>query len=591
MQTRHHITLILSTVLFVLGTGDRVRGQRNAWYWDTVVNLHIDNHSLLIGQEKSAKELAAMYQDIPVDMIQVSAYGSRGNTITYRSDVLEHLEQQPKQGDWDTLAVWGAAVRRLGKRFHIYINTRGMSVHESHPEYMQQNAQGEGQGRGEGLYDACPRPAPDGDGYLEEFLLPLLREIVTKYEPGGIWVDGDHARTRTCYCKNCREAWRRKTGEAEPPTDPMNPDWPAWLALEQQRYDAYRRRMAEVIHNTDPNTMYTSNHSWRKTYGTRFEKIDPRSAPEWVDSYSADLSHGISIRQTRLAAMLLSPEEQTPYDIMHLVNRDHKISLGRVLQEGGITFSSGGAWFLWVGGGTALEPGARARARLCAEFAQARQDALRRTLSRNAVAVLSSEASWLEERVGGEEGYYDFIAANHAALALQDAGYGVDLVNEHILRRRLDEYRVLVIPNQRKVESKTLDALTRFVHQGGRVLVTGRGLAAHDTDALLGLRRTREFGESSLLNIHDTQTRLADFMKVEPVDADVLVQNDKSHPLVLAHTSGQGQMAYFAGTEIPYPDYDGLVPFLMQELGIGPMVSVHGPSPHPHLVFAFRKTE
>ena len=591
MQVTARSRVIVTLVLLVLGTVERSDAQRHDWYWDTVVNLHIDNHSLLIGQGKTAEELAAMYRDVPVDMIQVSAYGNRGNTITYQSDVLEHLEQQPAQGDWDTLATWGAAVRSLGKRFHVYINTRGMSVHTLRPEYMQQNAQGKGRGRGKGLYDACPRPAPDGDGYLEKFLLPLLNEIVTKYEPGGIWIDGDHARTPTCYCKNCREAWRRHSGKAEPPADPSDSDWPRWLALEQQRYDAYRARMAEVIHKANPAAMYTSNHSWRKTFGTNFEKIDPRSAPEWVDSYSADLSHGTSIRETRLSAMLLSPEEETPYDIMHLINQDKKISLGRVLQEGAITLASGGSWLLWLSGGTALDPDAQARARQCAEFAQARKEALGHTFSRNPVAVLSSETSWLEERIGGKKDYYDFLAANHTALALQDAGYGVDLVNEHILRRRIEHYRVLVVPNQREVAPETLEALNEFAQRGGRILVTGFGLATHETAEWLGLRRAGEHGESALLNIHNTQTRLEDFVDVEPVDAKVLVQLDKSHPLLLTRPVGKGQIAYFAGTSIPQPDYDGLMPFLLSKLGIGPMVSLHGSKPHPHLAFAFRKKD
>jgi hypothetical protein len=567
------------------------RSRRQRWYWDTVVNLHLDNHSLLLGRGKTAEHLADMYRDVPVEMIQVSAYGNRGDTITYQSEVLEHLEQQPTQGDWDTLATWGAAVRKLGKRFHIYINTRGMNVHKRWPRYMQQDAQGKGRGRGKGLYDACPRPAPDGDGYLETFLLPLLREIVEKYEPGGIWIDGDHARTRTCYCKNCRRAWREETGRSEPPTDPSDPDWPRWLALEQKRYDDYRKRMAEVIHQTRPETMYTSNHSWRKTYGTRFEKIDPRSAPPWVDSYSADLSHGNSIRETRLSSMLLSPEEETPYDIMHLVNRDQKISPGRVLQQGGMTFASGGAWLLWIGGGTAIKPHARSRARRCSEFAQARSEALGHTFSLNPVAVLSSETSWLEERIGGKEDYYDFQAANHAALALQDACYGVDLVNEHILRRRLDRYRVIVVPNQRKVASETLEALIDFAEQGGLVLVTGFGLADHDVDDFLGLRRIGIHGESAMLRRDGMKTRLDDFVEVSSTGAKVKLFLGPSHPLLLVRSLGKGKIAYFAGTEIPDLDYDGLLPFLMKKLRIGPMATIGGAKPQPHLVFAFREKE
>lgn len=166
-------------------------------------------------------------------------------------------------GSWDTLAVWREAAARAGKRFHVYLNTRGLQITRRHPDWMQCDAAGKGKGRNQGL-DACPRPSADRTGYLEALLLPMLEEIMTKYRPDGVWVDGDHARTPTCYCKHCKEAWQKLTGKAEPPADAKDPEWPRWLALEQDRYDEYRRQMAEVIHRVNPNASYTSNHSWKK---------------------------------------------------------------------------------------------------------------------------------------------------------------------------------------------------------------------------------------------------------------------------------------------------------------------------------------
>ena len=254
--------------------------------------------------------------------------------VTYPTRRLPDL-QNPNLDGFDTLGAWREAAKLSGKRFHVYLNTRGLRVHDRHPDWMQQDFEGTGSGRGPGLYDSCPRPAPDGDGYLEEILLPLLEEISRNYQPGRFWVDGDFARTRVCYCDRCREAWRRQTGMPVPPEDAQDPDWSDWLRLQQNRYDAYRQQMAETIHCENPAAMYTSNHSWRKTYVADFERIDPRDPPAFADSISADLSSGNSLRTTRLAAMLLSADQTTPRDIMHVINRDDEISLGRVLQQGG----------------------------------------------------------------------------------------------------------------------------------------------------------------------------------------------------------------------------------------------------------------
>lgn len=460
------LTLTLALLCGLATGAQATTTERNEWYWSSLVNLHIDNHGGLVGKGKTADEIAAELRKLPVDIVQVSAYGADGAKATYPSKLLPRDDLD----GWDTLGVWKAAAEKAGKRFHVYINTRGLTVTATHPDWVQRDAAGKGKGRNNGL-DTCARPSADGSGYLESLLLPLLEEIMSQYRPDGIWVDGDHARTRTCYCKHCQAAWHALTGKAEPPTDSTDPDWPRWLALEQERYDEYRRKMSEVIHRVHPQAFYTSNHSWKKATHI-FEKDDPRSAPDFADTISADLSHGQALWITRSKALFLSAEQNTPWDIMHLIYRPQEISRQRVLQQGAVTIAHGGSWFLWSPGGDPLAPDAFTRALECAQFVRDRAPALGRTTSINPIAVLLSETAWQEERVGGKAGFAGLAEAQHWAMMLEDACSGVDLLNETDLARPLGQYRLIVVPNQRAVSPATEKRLQQFASAGGKIVYT-----------------------------------------------------------------------------------------------------------------------
>lgn len=561
--------------------------ERNEGYWDSVVNLHIDNHGRLVGKGRTADEIAALLKTLPVDIVQVSAYGADGAMTTYPSRLLS----RPDLDGWDTLAVWGEAARKAGKRFHVYINTRGLGITKKRPDWMQVDAAGKGKGRNDGL-DACPRPSADGSGYLEALLLPLLEEIMTGYRPDGIWVDGDHARTRTCHCRTCRAAWTAATGKAAPPADPEDPDWPRWLALEQERYDEYRRRMAEVVHRVNPKAFYTSNHSWKKIT-TIFEKDDPRGAPDFADTLSADLSHGRALGITRSKALFLSAERDTPWDIMHLVYKPDEISRQRVLQQGAVTIAHGGSWFLWTPGSDPLAPEPFARSMDCARFVRDRAAALGRSESVNPVAVLVGETAWREERTGGRAGFADLVAPQAWAVALEDACLGTDLLNEADLAHGLDRYRVVVVPNQRRLAPAALDRLRRFADAGGTLVLAGATLDGAETDregfaALAGADRGAPTGgvfQARAVGAFVAESR----WPVAARDATVLAGWDDGRPLATARPQGAGRVVYVAVGAPAMPDHDGFAARLLGLCGIGPSVRMSGPGRAEQFIFTFRR--
>lgn len=562
-----------------------VKTPRNAWYWSSLVNLHIDNHSRLVGKGHTVDELVEMVRGIPVTMIQVSAFGADGMT-TYPTRICPN----PAVGDWDTPAVWREVARHLHKRFGIYINTRGLRLYRQHPEWRQLNAQDKPKGRYNGL-DVCCRPWPDGKGALEHVFLPLLREITTRYQPDAIWVDGDHARTAVCYCPGCKAAWKIATGQDDPPRTPDAPEWPRWLRFEQERFDAYRRSMAQAIHATAPNCLYTSNHSWR------FRSKDPRTPPEWVDTLSGDLSHGAALRLTRLCAMQTAPETHLPHDIMHLINRKG-LAPGRVLQEGAVALSSGGAWFLWTAGATIVRPSVQDQAKACAEFVLARRDALGRTSSINPVAVLLSETSWADVRLDGHDATrYDVRAVEKAALAFEDAGFGVDMPNEELFREGPGQYGLVVIVNQCRLDPRTMAKLRQFVESGGTLLIAGTALLPSSdaeggpTPAWTGVRRHGAAStEKALpsLDLGGFQGIVRPAFRVDVAGASVAARFSDGNPALVRRSMGRGAVAYLNVCAFSDLDSARLLVAAAKTLGFGPTLAITGPARRAHWMFSLR---
>ena len=61
--------------------------------------------------------------------------------------------------------------------------------------------------------------------------------------------------------------------------------------------------------------------------------------------------------------------------------------------------------------------------------------------------------------------------------------------------------------------------------------------------------------------------------------------------MLTVRSLGKGRVAYLASASFPYPDEDGMVPWLMKKLGLGPMLAVSGDARDRHLVFSLRRRE
>ena len=551
----------------------------DAWYRDSVVNIHFDNHSGMLAQDLPQDELEKLFADIPVTMLQVSAQSNLH--ATYPTLVGTN---NPAANGYDTLAAFKTLTRRQGKKLCVYmsVDRRPLDIHD-HPEWAAIGADGNPEINGEPI--VCQRPHRDGKGYLYERFIPQIQEIIRRYDPEGFWFDGDYILPRPCWCPRCLAEWKADTG-LEAPRKPGAPNWDRWVEWHRAGYRAYLHTVADAIHAASPKALYTSNWSWAWT---------PEPAPDFADTLSGD---AWNIRQVQCVLQRWGAQEK-PFDIMSYCTPDaralaapeskYRYSLQRTLQEGALTLSAGGVWFLWSFNGTQVPPDGVALTRFCAQFIRDRQAALGPSESLASVAVLDSETAW---RAGGESGTGSRV--HTIARSLAEAHYQTDIVNEQTFRAAQARYAVMVVPVHHDVAPETLAHLQAFVKRGGLLLLTGPALRGAGDEppaiaALLGLTRTPPAEERpARLTLGKRTWALTGVWSVQPKTARVIAAAADGRPLVCAQTVGRGAVAYLATADARYPD-DGLMPAVLGMLGRGPSYRVEGGGQNAAVLCALRR--
>lgn len=549
------VALMIPMVISMAGA----QATRADWYSKSLVNIHIDNHSGPVGMNVPIEELVAAFRDVPVGMIQVSAQSNGYATYPTKVGMVS-----PDWGTYDTLATWKEVTRQLGVKMCVYMSVdRRVPQLKEHPEWAMRTATGEISINGDPC--VCNRPNREKKGYLYEQFLPQIKEIIARYDPEGLWFDGDYILTKPCWCDNCLREWKADTGQ-EAPRDQQSPLWSKWNDWHYQRFQQYRTVVAETIHQASPKAMYTTNWSFA---------WNPEAVPDWADNFSGDTG---SIRQVYPVVMRWGAQ-RTPWDIMtYAIPASRTLSRAyspqRILQEGALTMAYGGNWFAWTFGGD-IPPAGLSQAREMAQFVRDREPALGPSQSLSQVAVLDSETTWW---ANGRQ--RSSTSVENAARTLQEAHYFTDIVNEQALRAGLVPYRIVVLPAGNLLAPETTKWLDSFVRGGGKLIVCSDGLA---DDQMLGLKRTGRIANKPVgLKIGETRAWTVGSWDVELTTAKALLSFEDGRPAVTLNPLGSGQVAYVATDQVLYPQ-DALLPAALKALDCGPSYVVSGSGAAPVL--------
>jgi hypothetical protein len=122
-----------------------------------------------------------------------------------------------------------------------------------------------------------------------------------------------------------------------------------------------------------------------------------------------------------------------------------------------------------------------------ADFCRERQALSHKSLTVPQVALLNSETSLWDrmDRLFSAAGELDELEG--ALQALLDLHYSVDILAEHQIISRLNDFPLVVIPDSHKLAPDFQQALIRYVENGGSLLLLGEN-CARLFESLLGVR-------------------------------------------------------------------------------------------------------
>lgn len=434
------------------------------WYTRSFFLLHLDHHTtdqMEVGRDADPVATARLINLVKPDVIQIHAKGNIGWT-TYPTQV----GHTPPKLVRDVLQVWTDIARSNGYTFSAYYNIgRDREIMRRHPAWNRVRADG--------------RPYENmlcyHSGVAEQYLWPMIDEIMDRYRPSGFWFDGSCFTVMNCYCAKCRERFQREH-KLEAPTDVQQAGWAAFKEMQRQIYREFCARTAARIKQRDPACLVAFN--W--AYSFRM----PEEPPPGVDYFSGD--HGSQVDDLGLDAIWYDSQGR-PFDLMTCVfyvnARGAQLKPRLQLeQEMGIIIAHGGRYFAWDN--PTRETGLIASryemmARVVAPFLRARQRWCLRSRALPDISLFHGAAAHYAQSVASPAA---FPRENPPLRAACEGLRRLHLSPELISDRRLEQGdirgRLLLLEDTVVLTDGNRRALGRYVESGGRALLTGRAVAA-----------------------------------------------------------------------------------------------------------------
>jgi hypothetical protein len=585
----------------------RIAMTMGKWHGDErYFGLHYDLHGSAsdteLGTRCSEAELVPMLELMGPDFVQTDCKGHPGYTSWFSQVANASV---PPGLTHDALMQWRTATRVLGLPLHChYSGIWDKAAGAKHPDWCVITADGLAAGAPFGQNAGAPsgeKMCPRGP-YLEELMIPQMRELIDRYGVDGFWVDGDLWAVEPCYCPRCREAWTEETGLSEPPAKEDDAEWPRWWNFTRESFYAFVTRYCNAVHAHKPGVLVCSN--WLQTFKNPGE---PSVPTDWI---SGDNAWVWGLDASRCEARFLSTRGK-PWDIM-LWNFYCSHGMGKpdspwtvkppemLMQEAAVLLAFGGNVQIYehppVRDGR-LIPWRQRRMAEVSTFVKARRSVCQHTVTIPQVAVLHSETHLFSEVRGKNLMWTVDVAPVHGAVfALLENGYGVDILDEWALRPRLAGFPVVVVPEQDRMSDAMVSALCAYVEGGGNLLLTGSDLFDRFGEAFLGFRSVEvETGKTYAVPAADGDVplfsktwRLGEATTAEslgPIGRGCLLEDRVlPHPVAVRNRVGKGQVVYMPAdlfrdfAHNRYPLTRCLAGALVGWLLPDPEIRVHAPS-------------
>jgi len=434
-------------------------------------DLHAHEKDTVLWADVTEEMVAHFLEVVKPDYVQFDCKGHYG-FASYPTKV-----GYPSPGiRKDALGIWRKVTKKLGVA--LFIHYSGVWDQEAivhHPEWAAKHADGTNDRLATSLFSP----------YMDEMLIPQLKEVISEYDIDGIWVDGDCWGTIADYSEKAIEEFTKSTGITDIPKSSEDAYWKEFISFHREQFKHYVRKYADILHDFKPGLQITSN--WM------FTTFMPEAVSVPLDYLSGDYGGNDTMNIARLEARYLS-SVGVPWDLMawganrgpNQRNWSWKTAI-QLKHEASVIVSQGGCWQVVYQGTRSgyLDDGISNTLAEVGKFIRDRQSLCHKSSTVPQVALLLSESSIYDKHVGvfTDPGVdkRPILGPLHALLELQ---YSVDVKAEHQLVGHMDDYPVIVVPNWHLLTESLVKELREYVRNGGNLFLTGPQVASHFQDEL-----------------------------------------------------------------------------------------------------------
>ena len=436
------------------------RLKRSESYLGIHFDFHADDDCNEIGKNTTDQMVQHIIDQVKPDYIQCDCKGHRG-----LSSYPTKVGNQAPGFVGDPLRIWREVTAKNG--VSLYMHFSGVWDTEAlkkHPEWARIDENGEADNDNTSVFGP----------YVDELLIPQLKELCDVYQVDGVWVDGECWATCQDYHENVIKAFRDKTGIQEIPKTPDQPYFFEYTEFCREGFRKYLKHYVDTMHEHNKDFQIASNWAY-----TTFMPEEPNID---VDFISGDYPLQDSVNAARLEGRYMA-RQRIPWDLMAWSFsskwgepcRSTK-SVKQLQQEAAIVLALGGgfqAYFKQKRDGS-INQWEMKLMREVAEFCRQRQQFCHNAEAVPQIALLLlKDAFYRKTKRVFSPWDGELVPISGILRGLLDGQNSVEVLGEHHLKESMEEYPLIVLPEWEYIDPDFRQQLLDYTTGGGNLLVLG----------------------------------------------------------------------------------------------------------------------
>ncbi|HWZ35655.1 MAG TPA: hypothetical protein VNW51_05810, partial [Mucilaginibacter sp.] len=432
---------------------------------DRFFGVHFDFHANAdtrgIGKTLKTEDVDYMLDQVHPDFIQVDTKGHPGISsyptkvgVAAPDIVLDPLKLFREE----------TAKRSVGLFSHFSGVLDAQAV-KDHPDWARINGNG-----------AADKGATSIFGkYADDYFIPQINELSSKYNINGVWVDGECWALQPDYSGAAIAAYKKATGKADIPHRKKDVGYADYVQFTRNVFHQYLTHYIKAVHKFNPKLIVTSNWS--------FSSFMPGKVDAPVDYLSGDFTSD-AVPDVDFESRALAPQGK-PWDLMCWGFMSGKNGKGffwkgarQLEQKAALVLSQGGGYQIYIPQhrDASLQMETVPTLAEVSKFCHDRKAYTFNAAPVPQVALLLSEFGHYNESPGVfENGQGGNNNVKGTLEMLLDSKYSVQVLQEHHLKKSLKQYPLLVISEWRQLQPEFIARVERYVRKGGKVLTIGDG--------------------------------------------------------------------------------------------------------------------